>query len=150
MYTPSVYTSVVLFLVGVGTCAAADQDSASCETNTNTCGCSCDNVRIERVLSTDLKPPASVIVYYDFSQNGSAVNPSLQKVWFWASSSSSPYHLQPRLVLWYTSLFFAKSSETHLMQELRVTLDLQCANASDGWMQKLTQDLIQVKLSSFI
>ena len=136
MYIHSIYTSVVLLLVVV--CAGAVDKNKALHGTTNTCLCCFDNARIERV-STDNEPPESVIVYYDFRENGS-INPSLQKVWFWTSSSS--YHLQPRQVLWYTSLFFAESSEAHLMREVRVTLDLECVNANDSWMQELTQDLM--------
>lgn len=112
----------------------------------------CYNLLVHSVLKSDVNQynlqrtffppdsasPVSVIVYYNFRNETGDIDESKRKVWFWTSSTF--YHIEPISVLQYLSLYFTDPSPR--VSYLNITLDLQCENASDDYMQLLTQRVI--------
>ena len=80
----------------------------------------------------NLNPPDSVIVTYHF-HNESRENSS---IWFWANSFG--YFLHPMHYFQFISLLFGKPRPLY-EQRVEVTLDAECLEASDKFMQVLTQ-----------
>ena len=78
-------------------------------------------------------PPFVTVHYQYVDDNGTDL--SLTKVWFW--SSSGYYFFDPPSVLQYTSLLFAEPA--FHMGNVTLTLDSGCYNASDDYMELLTQ-----------
>ena len=141
--------SIVLFLVGVDLVQCLEKPA--CVTANSTCG-DCYNYLVYNVLKSDVNQynmtraffpphvpnPVSVVVYYDFPNETGNIDPSLQQVWFWTTSTF--YLFQPQEVLQYTSLFFTDPS--YLWQKLHLTLDMECADVianNENYTQLLTQ-----------
>ena len=141
--------SVVLFLVGADLVQCLEK-SPNCTTNNSTCDCY--NYLVYNVLKSDENQynltraffppedqnPVSVVVYYDFRNETGDIDPSLQQVWFWTTSTF--YLFQPQEILQYTSLFFTDPSS--LTRSLNLTLDMKCADAianNEDYARLLTQ-----------
>lgn len=85
----------------------------------------------------DTRSPVFVIVTYTYYYEGenSTLVTDATEIWFW--STSTFYLYQPLHVFQFTSLFF---SDTQLeISEVRLTLPMECYNASEDHKQLLTQ-----------
>lgn len=141
--------SLILFAaIFIASCYSGDADvNITCEVEE--CR-KCYKLLVENLLKSDgnhynitriffppsKAPPVSVIVYYDFKDENGVINPSKQQLWFWTTSTY--YHFQPLTVLQYQSLFFT-DPEFRQHDRLYLTLDDECANTTDDYMQLLTQ-----------